>query len=69
MDKEEDGGVLQAHREFWNYPAATRYNATITELIYVRNAIQDGTYLLNLQVAPFDNNASPSRPLLFALDG
>jgi kynurenine formamidase len=69
VDKEEDGGALQAHREFWNYPAATRYNATITELIYVRNAIQDGTYLLNMQVAPFDNNASPSRPLLFALDG
>jgi hypothetical protein len=39
--------------------------STITELIYVPNAVEDGRYLLNLQIAPFAADASPSRPLLF----
>lgn len=67
VDREEDGGELLAHRAFWDYPNNTRHGATITEMIYVRNNIQDGSYLLNLQIAPFDNNASPSKPVLFAL--
>jgi len=41
-------------------------NSTITELIYVPNEIDDGPYLLNLQIAPFTSDASPSRPLLFS---
>ena len=67
VDQEEDGGALAAHRAFWNYPVEPRLEATITELIYVPTAIEDGDYLLNLQVAPFVNDAAPSRPLLFAI--
>ncbi len=67
MDREDDGGKLLAHRAFWNYPAAPRINSTITELIYVPSNVADGTYFLNLQVASFDNDASPSRPVLFPL--
>jgi hypothetical protein len=39
--------------------------ATITEFIYVPDAIEDGTYFLELQLAPFENDASPSRPVLY----
>jgi len=67
VDQEEDGGALAAHRAFWNYPDAPRLQATITELVYAPNSIADGDYLLNLQVAPFHNDAAPSRPLLFAI--
>ena len=67
MDKEDDGGKLLAHRAFWNYPSAPRIHSTITELIYVPASVADGMYFLNLQVASFDNDASPSRPVLFAL--
>jgi arylformamidase len=67
MDKEDDGGKLLAHRAFWNYPAEPRIHSTITELIYVPPSVADGMYLLNLQVASFDNDASPSRPVLFPL--
>jgi kynurenine formamidase len=67
MDKEDDGGKLLAHRAFWNYPASPRINSTITELIYVPSSVADGLYFLNLQVASFDNDASPSRPVLFLL--
>jgi len=67
VDQEEDGGALAAHRAFWHYPEQPRLSATITELIYVPNHITDGDYLLNLQVAPFHNDAAPSRPVLYAI--
>lgn len=65
VDREKDDGELLAHRAFWNYPKAPRKNATITEFIYVKNDIKDGTYFLNLQMASFVNDASPSKPVLF----
>ncbi len=65
VDKEKDGGKLLAHKAFWNYPKNTRFDATITELIYVPNSIEDGDYLLNLQFASFENDASPSKPVLY----
>lgn len=65
IDKEVDGGVLAAHHEFWQYPHNTQHHKTITELIYVPNEIFDGTYILNLQIAPFENDASPSKPVLY----
>ncbi len=68
VDKEVDEGKLLAHRAFWNYPTNTKLGRTITEMIYVPNTIYDGTYLLNLQIASFENDASPSKPLLFQLN-
>jgi kynurenine formamidase len=67
VDKEQDEGKLLAHKSFWQFPFDTRKNATITELIYVPNHIQDGYYLVNLQYYPFPMDASPSRPLIYAL--
>lgn len=68
VDKEVDGGKLSAHHAFWEYPHNTRLERTITEMIYVANTVYDGTYLLNLQIASFENDASPSKPLLFQLN-
>ncbi|MFS4466802.1 cyclase family protein [Maribacter sp. 2210JD10-5] len=68
VDKEQDEGALLAHKAFWNFNGDIRYGATITELIYVSNAITDGLYFLNLQVAPFENDASPSRPVLYKIE-
>jgi kynurenine formamidase len=67
VDKERDKGKLAAHKEFWNFPEAIRYDATITEFIYVPDKISDGSYLLSLQPAPFHNDASPSKPVLYKL--
>ena len=67
VDREKDEGKLIAHKTFWNVDGSIRYNATITELVYVEDAIKDGSYLLNLQVAPFENDAAPSRPILFRI--
>ncbi len=65
IDKEKDGGKLLSHNAFWNTKGKTRFNATITELVFVPNDIKDGKYFLNLQIAPFENDASPSKPVLY----
>ncbi len=70
VDREEDGGRLAAHKAFWAYPdteAAGRLGCTITELIYVPDEVPDGLYLLNLQIISVDLDASPSKPVLYAL--
>jgi arylformamidase len=67
VDKEKDNGALLAHKAFWNVSGVVRKEATITEFIYVHNVILDGSYFLNLQVAPFENDASPSRPVLYKI--
>ena len=73
VDREEDGGKLLAHKAFWNVTdvnnlnADARHNATITELIFVPDTVVDGAYLMNLQIASFENDASPSKPVLYGI--
>lgn len=67
VDREEDGGKLEGHHIFWNYPNNPRFHCSITELIYVADEIKDGLYWLQLGIANFKNDASPSRPLLFQI--
>ena len=71
IDRLFDDGKLVNHRIFWKVDpdsrevnAGTRMNSTITELVYVPNEIEDGEYLLNLQIAPFESDCAPSRPIL-----
>jgi kynurenine formamidase len=71
VDKEHDEGKLLAHKAFWNVKdvdnlnADARLDSTITEMIYVADEVEDGIYLLNLQIASFENDASPSKPILY----
>lgn len=73
VDREQDEGKLVAHKAFWNVTdvnnlnADARHDATITEMIYVNDTVIDGSYLLNLQIASFENDASPSKPVLYQL--
>jgi hypothetical protein len=67
VDREEDGGALAAHKAFWKYPEDPRTKATITELIYVDNVVPDGLYLLQIQIAAMELDASPSRPFIYPL--
>ncbi|MBC8753187.1 cyclase family protein [Kordia sp. YSTF-M3] len=68
VDKEKDDGDLLAHNAFWNTSGDIRMDATITEFIYVANSIKDGAYYLNIQIAPFENDASPSKPILYKIE-
>jgi kynurenine formamidase len=73
VDREEDEGKLLAHKAFWNVKNVdnlnddARLDCTITEMIFVWNEIQDGSYILNLQIASFENDASPSKPILYKI--
>jgi len=75
VDRLFDEGRLSNHRIFWAIDQGSfeqveigRRGCSITELIYVPNGIADGPYLLNLQIAPFASDASPSRPILFRIE-
>lgn len=67
VDREEDGGELAAHKAFWGFPETNRLHCTITEFVFVPDSVTDGMYFMNLQVAPFENDASPSRPVLYKM--
>ncbi|HLA55152.1 MAG TPA: cyclase family protein [Flavobacterium sp.] len=73
VDKENDEGKLLAHKAFWNVKDVdvlnddARLDATITEMVFVPDEIKDGSYFLNLQIANFENDASPSKPVLYQI--
>ena len=73
VDKEHDEGKLLAHKAFWNVKDTVHLNddarreATITEMIFVSEEIEDANYILNLQIASFENDASPSKPVLYKI--
>ncbi len=67
VDREEDDGKLASHKGFWNYPDSIDKKKTITEMVYIHNSIPDGLYLLNIQIASIEIDASPSKPVLYNL--
>jgi len=78
VDREEDKGALLSHHAFWNYPPfgtkatpgdldKVRKQCTISELLFIDDAITDGDYFLNLQTVSFDLDVSPSKPVLYAI--
>lgn len=68
VDPEEDGGALVAHKAFFlDENGEKRKGRTITELIYAPDTLQDGRYILNLQIAPLTMDAVPSRPVVYAV--
>lgn len=73
VDREKDEGKLVSHKAFWNVKDINqvnedaRFDATITEMVYIPDSVKDGLYLLNLQIASFENDASPSKPVLYEI--
>lgn len=74
VDRTFDEGKLSAHHIFWGVEQGSHsVNAenhsmnTITEMIYVPDGIKDGEYILNIQIASFKSDASPSRPVIFKI--
>jgi arylformamidase len=76
IDREDDGGLLAAHRAFFEIPVGLGSDdanrpaplpRTVTELIAVDDDVAVGFYALFLQVAPIEADAAPSRPLIAPL--
>ncbi|MBB79278.1 MAG: metal-dependent hydrolase [Crocinitomicaceae bacterium] len=68
VDRESDNGRLAFHHAFWEVPKNPNFERTITEMIFVDDSILDGDYILTFQIAPFENDASPSRPILYEIE-
>jgi hypothetical protein len=72
VDREDDG-ALTAHRIFWemresgNDDRVDGRHRTITEMAFVADAIEDGPYMLDLQIPALVLDAVPSRPLLYSV--
>ena len=71
VDRLFDDGHLSTHNIFWetkdkefNLDAQTK---TITEMIFVPSSVEDGAYLLNLQIPAFFSDAAPSRPIIYKI--
>ncbi len=74
LDYINDEGLMSAHHLYWNVPvgehdvvAGEHSLKTITEMIFVADAVVDGCYLLDLQIPAFVSDAAPSRPLLYPM--
>lgn len=65
IDKESDEGRLSAHKNWFLTNGIAPKDRTITELIFVDDAIQDGIYALNIQIPTIETDAVPSRILLY----
>lgn len=72
VDRELDDGKLENHKIFWKVEGIvasvkSRIDATISEMIFVSNDIEDGIYLLNIQIPSIELDAVPSKPVLYKL--
>lgn len=74
IDRDDDGGKLPNHRLYWNMAETghelngeSRSERTITEFVFAPAEVPDGSYLLDLQIAPFETDAAPSRPLIYPI--
>lgn len=70
IDRADDDGMLSNHRIFWDLQLGAKQadkpsRRTVTELIYAPDSVENGNYLLNLQVSAFAGDAAPSRPVLY----
>lgn len=76
VDRESDEGKLSNHRCFWDVERGrtdlpkdhARRVCTITEMVYVPDALQDGLYLLQIELPALLTDAAPSRPILYPID-
>jgi kynurenine formamidase len=75
IDRAHDAGRLTAHRVFFGLPpgatslaSAGRPRATVTELTFIPDEVEDGPYLLEIQVPAIGGDAVPSRPLLYRFE-
>jgi kynurenine formamidase len=72
VDRLLDDGHLSAHNVFWETKGKefnpNTQNKTITEMIFAPSSLEDGTYLLNLQIPAFFSDAAPSRPIIYNIN-
>ena len=59
IDKSDDGGQLGNHKRFF------KHGKTISEFLFIDNALEDGFGFLNIQIPNWSLDAAPSRPIFY----
>lgn len=72
LDREEDEGRLSNHHIYWGVEQGTHQVPepsckSITEFVYLPDEVEDGLYLLSLNVSNIRSDAAPSRPILYRI--
>lgn len=67
VDREEDGGLLAAHKAFFNYPQEISKVKTISELAFIPIDAAPGKYALHFGISAIQSDAVPSNLTIFAL--
>lgn len=72
IDRMYDDGKLNNHRIFWNVAPECKQprgeehlHKSVTEMIYVADAVKDGNYVLDIQIPRWHSDAVPSQPIIY----
>jgi arylformamidase len=71
LDRGADEGRLANHRAWWGLDGSVPEHGvdperrSVTEMLYVPDALADGLYWLHLELSPLVSDATPSRPVLY----
>ena len=75
VDRAFDDGKLSTHHIFWDIPMDSKEADihdhsmnTITEMIYAPDEVEDGLYLMNIQIPDFVSDAAPSRVFIYEIN-
>jgi len=74
LDRAHDGGRLANHRSWWGMdgsaapPGIEAGRRSVTEMVFVPDALADGLYWMHLELSPLVGDATPSRPVLYPLE-
>jgi arylformamidase len=75
VDRTFDEGKLTTHHIFWgvereshNIDPVKHSMKTITEMIYAPEEVEDGEYLVSIQIPNFTSDAAPSRILVYKVE-
>ena len=66
IDRTNDNGMLGNHHLYFeNKPP---FKKTITELAFIPDSLDDGSYFMVIEIPPMQLDAAPSRPFLFKFE-
>ena len=66
IDRTNDNGLLGNHHHYFEFKPP--FIKTITELAFIPNALDDGSYFMTIEIPPMQLDAAPSRPFLFQFE-
>ena len=67
IDKESDEGKLVGHKEWFFDDGVVNPKRLITEFVFINNDINDGVYVVQVQMPKMETDAVPSKVLIYPI--